>query len=122
MLFLPEAMKVEVSARSDVFIKPNIAGYGLLEFSRFMELYKLGYDTALPHLQAWLGDDNAEAQRVRHIVEHGKTLEMPDSKSHQAMMVQNEYGGREQYGFWRQSMRKVESAPPVVGATLRTEA
>jgi len=115
LMFLPESMRIEASARSDLFLKPPIGGFGLLEFTRYRELTDIGYNTALPALRDWLNGSSDAARRVDTIIKQGKAETWSESKSHRSNMVRTEYGGRHAYGEWRQpasrSLRKSESAP-----------
>jgi len=115
LMFLPDAMKGEASASSDVLIRPPIAGYGLLDFTKYQELEEIGYKAALPQLQAWLVGGSGAAQ---HAFNTSKQDASPigQSQAHPSLMLEGEYGGRQSYSAWRQNFRKIEST----GLLVRT--
>jgi lysophospholipid hydrolase len=74
LMFLPDAMRGAADAGADLLLCPPICGFGLLEFSRFRELERIGYEHALPDLSKWLNCGSAAARRARDIIEQADRL------------------------------------------------
>eukprot|EP00747_Dinoflagellata_sp_TGD_P208600 gnl/TRDRNA2_/TRDRNA2_82068_c0_seq1.p1 gnl/TRDRNA2_/TRDRNA2_82068_c0~~gnl/TRDRNA2_/TRDRNA2_82068_c0_seq1.p1 ORF type:complete len:365 (+),score=55.76 gnl/TRDRNA2_/TRDRNA2_82068_c0_seq1:42-1097(+) len=122
LMFLPDELKGKAKAadhRPDLFLRPSIAGYGLLEFDRFRELEQVGYEHALPNLREWLEGDTPAADFIRGLIGQQNEADMPDRRpsSHMSADVDG-YGGRQRYSLWRQSMRKAETAPTGIAGVL----
>jgi len=96
LMFLVESMKESHTSRSDLTIYPDITSYGLLDFSKFEEITKVGYEAALPSLQKWLQEDTAVAQQVKDIIKSCNE-QLKAKKS----LNEVEYGTRTQYAKWR---------------------
>merc|ERR1712194_272652 len=59
LIFLCDKLKEDESRRyTDIHMKMPIEGYGFLQFDKYKELDKLGYDKALPTLKEWLGENS----------------------------------------------------------------
>eukprot|EP00928_Gymnodinium_smaydae_P005604 TRINITY_DN11903_c0_g1_i1.p1 TRINITY_DN11903_c0_g1~~TRINITY_DN11903_c0_g1_i1.p1 ORF type:complete len:1293 (-),score=172.05 TRINITY_DN11903_c0_g1_i1:373-4110(-) len=84
LMFLPDSMKGGAGAGADVLLSPPIAGYGLLDFSRFRELEQIGYDDARPRLREWLeaqGASSATGSSAAAAAAHVRSILAADGAS-----------------------------------------
>lgn len=97
LMFLVETMKESHKLRSDLVISPPIDAYGLLDFAKYKELVKVGYDASASELNAWLAGEAKAAQQVRQLIDITKADERVSNSINEV-----EYGTRRGYGVWRQ--------------------
>jgi len=111
LMYLPDMMKGsgKDGMGADILIKPPIAGYGVLCFSKYPELVQKGYDVALPVLKAWL--DGKEGNRGDHVK---KVIEQRQEASGQETKLRNKTLLETGYGPKHSSMRKVMSTPDLM--------
>jgi lysophospholipid hydrolase len=121
LMYLPDMMKGrgKDGLGADILIKPPIAGYGVLCFSKYRELIQKGYDVALPALTAWLeGKEGERGDYVRTVIEQLKQTSGQEIKPCNATLLESEFGSYYGSGLWRTSLPKAMSTPAFTNSQL----
>eukprot|EP00927_Polykrikos_kofoidii_P049190 TRINITY_DN43299_c0_g1_i1.p1 TRINITY_DN43299_c0_g1~~TRINITY_DN43299_c0_g1_i1.p1 ORF type:complete len:1238 (-),score=181.85 TRINITY_DN43299_c0_g1_i1:336-3956(-) len=79
LMYLPDAVKGKTGSAADLWLKPPVGGFGLLEFARYKELIEIGYHNAMPAISEWLSGDSEAADRVRRMIPKKKLQEKPSA-------------------------------------------
>merc|ERR1719329_1152784 len=101
LMFLMDAMKGgKTRDTAALTLHMPIENYGLLDFHKFEEIAKLGYDYSQPRLVEFLQGDSSGARWIRKVIE---TDGLDNAKSVHRM----EYGGRHIYGKFRKELQRL---------------